>query len=373
MGIAEGMSKLHEEGIIHRDLKTSNVLVKYDERYQKYIGKVCDFGSARKLDTIPDVNNNKNHQKGSSMWSHNDSKSRNSSHLTHNGQHHHGIFHFFKHGDEKQMDINESLQSNNTVTTSRMTTQVGTIAFMAPELLSKIDISTLMPGGFMPQSQQNSLKKKIATKNEDKNEDYHLMTEMTEKNNANNKENNDKKVNNLNDIENVNKNKNGKAMGLFESLTNKLVSSTNNDNIHDHHATNDFVMVKSPNNGYYYDEEYEDDGKHSLYDKSVDVFAFGIMMYEIGFLKRIYENMGLIDIYQTITNDQRMNIPSYQQCQDSKLTPRSGFYIVSEAVYEEYIKLMKLCWSQKPENRPTFHEIKLKLDEIENVRCGRNF
>ena len=74
-----------------------------------------------------------------------------------------------------------------------------------------------------------------------------------------------------------------------------------------------------------------------------------------------------------MTGNDRMEIPTYQQCQDSKLNPRFGFYIVSEAVYEEYIKLMRECWSQRPENRPSFNEIKVRLEEIENIRCGRNF
>jgi len=42
MGVAYGMMKLHEKGIIHRDLKSPNILL--DDRLLPYI---CDFGIAR--------------------------------------------------------------------------------------------------------------------------------------------------------------------------------------------------------------------------------------------------------------------------------------------------------------------------------------
>eukprot|EP01084_Bolivina_argentea_P159624 277987_1 len=38
--IARGMLKLHDINIIHRDLKTANILVHYDKNFKKYIGKV---------------------------------------------------------------------------------------------------------------------------------------------------------------------------------------------------------------------------------------------------------------------------------------------------------------------------------------------
>ena len=80
------------------------------------------------------------------------------------------------------------------------------------------------------------------------------------------------------------------GMKLFQSFTSKLIPNKNmSEDIRDHHETNNFRITN------------DDDGKTSLYDKSVDVFAFGIMMYEIGFLRRIYENMELMTIYNLVT------------------------------------------------------------------------
>jgi len=44
--IAEGMFMLHNYGILHRDLKPTNVLLK--KAKHKYLAKICDFGSCRR-------------------------------------------------------------------------------------------------------------------------------------------------------------------------------------------------------------------------------------------------------------------------------------------------------------------------------------
>ena len=52
-------------------------------------------------------------------------------------------FDFFKHENNEIDEI--VTNSNSSIATTRMTTQVGTMAFMAPELLSRIDVNTLLP------------------------------------------------------------------------------------------------------------------------------------------------------------------------------------------------------------------------------------
>ncbi len=84
--IAYGMTELHDKYIIHRDLKTDNILVfKYDEITGKFYGKVCDFASAIIVKT-----------------------------------------------------------NNKVETFAFMTTKYETFAFMAPELLIRIDINRMI-------------------------------------------------------------------------------------------------------------------------------------------------------------------------------------------------------------------------------------
>eukprot|EP00494_Astrolonche_serrata_P028550 UN28817 len=47
---AKGLRFLHGYQIIHRDVNTNNLLVNQDEDTKRYIVKVCDFGTARKLE-----------------------------------------------------------------------------------------------------------------------------------------------------------------------------------------------------------------------------------------------------------------------------------------------------------------------------------
>eukprot|EP01083_Nonionella_stella_P047317 126633_1 len=267
IGIANGMEKLHSEGIIHRDLKTSNVLIKYDQICKQYIAKVCDFGSARKLNAVP----------------------------------------FDK----------ENINSNGNV---RMTTTVGTIAFMAPELLSRIDLMKLAP---------NVLQSKNA-KTED---DYWLMTEMIE-------------------------------MSETNTTDHEIPLERNKRNIdyllhhNSYHATKKFELT--------YTRQKKKDS--SIYSKAVDIFSFGILMFEIGFLVRIYQNMDLIKIYDVVTNDKReICIPSYAECQ----TPLNGFYVIRQVVYDEFVRLMKLCWAQNPKHRPSFKDIKAELNRIQQINNAR--
>lgn len=47
--VAEGMNHLHRHGLVHRDLKTLNLLVDEDEN-GNYLIRICDFGSSRSVD-----------------------------------------------------------------------------------------------------------------------------------------------------------------------------------------------------------------------------------------------------------------------------------------------------------------------------------
>ncbi|ETO30498.1 tyrosine-protein kinase [Reticulomyxa filosa] len=45
--IANGMRHLHRNGLVHRDLKTLNLLVDEDPYNERFVVKICDFGSSR--------------------------------------------------------------------------------------------------------------------------------------------------------------------------------------------------------------------------------------------------------------------------------------------------------------------------------------
>jgi serine/threonine protein kinase len=45
--VAEGMNYLHQNRVVHRDLKSKNILVKYNERDRHVYAKVADFGLSK--------------------------------------------------------------------------------------------------------------------------------------------------------------------------------------------------------------------------------------------------------------------------------------------------------------------------------------
>ena len=49
MQILKGLRAIHQENIIHRDLKCENILLKKIPKQQAYILKIGDFGFAKEL------------------------------------------------------------------------------------------------------------------------------------------------------------------------------------------------------------------------------------------------------------------------------------------------------------------------------------
>jgi serine/threonine protein kinase len=45
--VAEGMNYLHQNNVVHRDFKSNNILVKYNERDKHVYAKVANFGLSR--------------------------------------------------------------------------------------------------------------------------------------------------------------------------------------------------------------------------------------------------------------------------------------------------------------------------------------
>lgn len=144
--IADGMFVLHEHDIIHRDLKTANILVHYCSREKRLIAKVCDFGSARKV-SFPNSPSFSSKSQSAGFFS----SFALSSHLYSDDN-------LINISDEPDVEcaLSEYNAEIDEDTDLLLTTQVGTLAFMAPEIISYIDINGLS-GAWIP-SKSNEMK-----------------------------------------------------------------------------------------------------------------------------------------------------------------------------------------------------------------------
>jgi serine/threonine protein kinase len=93
------------------------------------------------------------------------------------------------------------------------------------------------------------------------------------------------------------------------------------------------------------------------YRTKVDVYSFGIIMYEVFFeVVPYHENCeqfeSIIGLGNQIVNGLR---PSVSEYHEHGLTQTE----------KQYIKLMQMCWSDKPEERPNFDEIFTELSEMQ--------
>lgn len=64
IGIAEGLKYLHDEGVIHSDIKADNILISNDGA-----PRICDFGISRMLAVSQTLNSSTTgHTRGSVRW-----------------------------------------------------------------------------------------------------------------------------------------------------------------------------------------------------------------------------------------------------------------------------------------------------------------
>jgi len=99
----------------------------------------------------------------------------------------------------------------------------------------------------------------------------------------------------------------------------------------------------------------------ALYNDSVDVYSFGIIMWEVGLIERIYNQMDMKQIRDMVCEGRRMPTPKWRQCRKDE---NNGFRKVPKAVYNAYLDLVNDCWAQSPIDRPKFHEVESRLKLI---------
>ena len=85
-----------------------------------------------------------------------------------------------------------------------------------------------------------------------------------------------------------------------------------------------------------------------------DVYPFGIILWELMTWKPPFEDMTTYNIL--------INVVQHGLRPDD--TPNDELFGGPCPVYDEYVALMKECWAQEPEDRPTFSEVHRRLGQM---------
>ena len=103
---------------------------------------------------------------------------------------------------------------------------------------------------------------------------------------------------------------------------------------------------------------------NALYDDSVDVYSFGVIMWEMALCDRIYNQMDMRQIRDMVCEGKRMKITKYKECQKNE---ENGMHKISKTVYDALSKLIHECWAQSPIDRPKFYQIEEELELIQKL------
>lgn len=122
------------------------------------------------------------------------------------------------------------------------------------------------------------------------------------------------------------------------------------------------------------------------YTTKVDVYSFGIIMWELFFEEAPYLNYNSKKVYKFIPNNSKMNefnilfhvlngerpvIPFTNREEEilwleEFVLPFNNSFSTSSlvAISDKYLDLMKLCWSEDPNSRPSFESISRQLQYL---------
>ncbi|CAO2205429.1 unnamed protein product [Urochloa humidicola] len=91
---------------------------------------------------------------------------------------------------------------------------------------------------------------------------------------------------------------------------------------------------------------------HKPYDNKADVFSFAIVLWELATSKVPYDNMTPLQAALGVRQGLRLDIPT--------------------SVHPKLSKLIRRCWHEDPDVRPTFVEIIVELEDIlQHVQAGK--
>eukprot|EP00487_Bulimina_marginata_P003482 TRINITY_DN18400_c0_g1_i1.p1 TRINITY_DN18400_c0_g1~~TRINITY_DN18400_c0_g1_i1.p1 ORF type:complete len:154 (-),score=3.05 TRINITY_DN18400_c0_g1_i1:350-760(-) len=104
----------------------------------------------------------------------------------------------------------------------------------------------------------------------------------------------------------------------------------------------------------------------ALYNESIDVYSFGVIMWEVVLCDRIYNQMDMKMIRDMVCQGKRMPTPKHRECRKNK---ENGMSTISKSVYNMVLELVNDCWAQSPIDRPKFYEVENRLDLILNLHA----
>ncbi|KAK8841964.1 hypothetical protein M9Y10_026920 [Tritrichomonas musculus] len=82
-----------------------------------------------------------------------------------------------------------------------------------------------------------------------------------------------------------------------------------------------------------------------IYNEASDVYAFGILLYELAFMKKAFVGMMPFQIGYKVTNNERPPLD------------------LSKSKSNMFISMIEKCWAQDPKKRPSFKELLVELQD----------
>lgn len=116
-------------------------------------------------------------------------------------------------------------------------------------------------------------------------------------------------------------------------------SVNDSNNIADEFTTSKSVNIKGTPN-YIAPEIWNEQG----YTEATDMYSFGVLLYELVFLRKAFRGLKPIQVALKVNKDERPPFPV--------LTKQNAFKA-----------LIQRCWAQDPDKRPTFKQLMVELKD----------